>query len=194
MKYILLILLTFLVIDVFSQLKENNKNDVNLPMNEQTKKYEFIHIDTVKGKTASELYQLAKEFLIKKFLDKDFFIDDENIKIGDNGNFPVTFKMPRGKLTTTYTSILSITIQFKDDRYKVVLTNFKLSMNANATTAEMLLEDFFKKNESVGMGKNIAIKMNNNIAESISKQVNLFFSDLKKYLNGIDVFSGNDEW
>lgn len=44
------------------------------------------------------------------------------------------------------------------------------------------------------MGKNIAIKINNNIAESISKQVNLFFSDLKKYLNGIDVFSGNDEW
>lgn len=53
---------------------------------------------------------------------------------------------------------------------------------------------YFKKNESVGMGKNIAIKMNNNIAESISKQVNLFFSDLKKYLNGIDVFSGNDDW
>lgn len=193
MKYLYFVLFLFIGFNSLSQKKIDT--GVELPINKETGKYEFICVDTVKGKLASELYQLGKKFLIHRFNDKDFFIDDRNLKIGDNGNFPVTFKLPSVKFNISYTSVFSIVIQFKDSRYRVILTDFKINTNANATTSEVNLEDFFINNVSVGAGKKYGRNMNIAVAEVIRKQVDLLFSDLSKYLKEGDATSDeNDDW
>ena len=193
MKYLYFVLFLFIGFNSLSQKKIDT--GVELPINKETGKYEFICVDTVKGKLASELYQLGKKFLIHRFNDKDFFIDDRNLKIGDNGNFPVTFKLPSVKFNISYTSVFSIVIQFKDSRYRVILTDFKINTNANATTSEVNLEDFFINNVSVGAGKKYGRNMNIAVAEVVRKQVALLFSDLSKYLKEGDATSDeNDDW
>lgn len=193
MKYLYFVLFLFIGFNSLSQKKIDT--GVELPINKETGKYEFICVDTVKGKLASELYQLGKKFLIHRFNDKDFFIDDKNLKIGDNGNFPVTFKLPSVKFNISYTSVFSIVIQFKDSRYRVILTDLKINTNANATTSEVNLEDFFINNVSVGAGKKYGRNMNIAVAEVVRKQVALLFSDLSKYLKEGDVTSDeNDDW
>lgn len=193
MKYLYFVLFLFIGFNSLSQKKIDT--GVELPINKETGKYEFICVDTVKGKLASELYQLGKKFLIHRFNDKDFFIDDRNLKIGDNGNFPVTFKLPSVKFNISYTSVFSIVIQFKDSRYRVILTDFKINTNANATTSEVNLEDFFINNVSVGAGKKYGRNMNIAVAEVIRKQVDLLFSDLSKCLKeGNTTSDENDDW
>lgn len=193
MKYLYFVLFLFIGFNSLSQKKIDT--GVELPINKETGKYEFICVDTVKGKLASDLYQLGKKFLIHRFNDKDFFIDDKNLKIGDNGNFPVTFKLPSVKFNISYTSVFSIVIQFKDSRYRVTLTDFKINTNANATTSEVNLEDFFINNVSVGAGKKYGRNMNIAVAEVIRKQVDLLFSNLSKYLKeGNTTSDENDDW
>lgn len=193
MKYLYFVLFLFIGFNSLSQKKIDT--GVELPINKETGKYEFICVDTVKGKLASELYQLGKKFLTHRFNDKDFFIDDKNLKIGDNGNFPVTFKLPSVKFNISYTSVFSIVIQFKDSKYRVILTDFKINTNANATTSEVNLEDFFINNVSVGAGKKYGRNMNIAVAEVVRKQVALLFSDLSKYLKEGDTTSDeNDDW
>nr|DAH05576.1 MAG TPA: protein of unknown function DUF4468 [Caudoviricetes sp.] len=193
MRILVCLLFVFIGFNSLSQSKIDT--GVEFPMNKETGKYEFMCIDTVKGKLAPELYELAKKFLIYRFNDKDFFIDDKNLKIGDNGNFPVTFKLPSMKFNISYTSVFSIVIQFKDSRYRVTLTDFKINTNANATTSEVNLEDFFINNVSVGAGKKYGRNMNVAVAEVVRKQVDLLFSDLSKYLKeGNTTSDENDDW
>lgn len=193
MKIINLFLFLFVCL---ASLGQENDTGVNLPMNKETNKYEFVNVDTIKGKSSVELYESAKKFLANRFHANDFFIDNENEKIGINGHFPIAITLPYLKTKTPWTSVFSVSIQFKNDRYRIVLTNIRLNTNENATTSEVNIETYFLNNVNMGMGgKKMGKKINIATAEEIKKQVILLFSDLSKYLKEGDTTSDeNDDW
>ena len=192
MKYYILVLFAFLFNISFGQGKVDT--GVELPLNKETNKYEFVNVDTIKGKTVSELYELTKKFLIDRFHNKEFFVDEKDVKIGNNGHFPIAVKLPYLKIKIPWTSVFSLSIQFKNDRYRIILTNIRLNTNENATTSEVNLETYFVNNVSMGMGsKKTGKKINVATAEEIQKQVNLLFSALSKYLKDEEKNVASDE-
>lgn len=196
MKYSILTLLLFLFVVSYGQ--KDIDTGVDLPINKETNKYEFVDIDTINGKMASELYELTKKFLIDRFHNKEFFVDEKDAKIGNNGHFPIAVKLPYLKMKTPWTCVFSLDVQFKNDRYRIILTNIRLNTNENATTSEVNLETYFVNNVSMGMGsKKMGKKINVATAEEIQKQVNLLFAALSKHLKeeGKNVSSNeNDDW
>jgi hypothetical protein len=174
-------IISLLILICFFENSFSQKNEtVSIPTIEETKKYGFTEIIEVKGMSADILYELTKAFLTKKHSDSDFFIDKVNQEIYDNGSFPVTMKV--SNMPLTYTILYNVSTKFKDSKLKVTITDFKVSTNAQGTTSEVPLENFFDNLNSVKSGKGYAKKMNDSLSSSIIEQVEKFITDLRKSL------------
>jgi hypothetical protein len=79
----------------------------------------------------------------------------------------------------TYTVLYTLSVKFKDEKFKIVLSDMKLSTNAQGTTSEVPLENHFENMNTVPSGKKYARKMNESLSASIISQANKLFSDIE---------------
>lgn len=151
-----------------------------IPILEKSGKYGFDKILSIEGKTAKFIYDSTKLFLIKKHADNSFIIDIENQEIYDNGSFPADFMV--SNIPMTYTILYNVTTMFKEGKLKVIITDFKVSTNAQGTTSEVPLENFLKNMNSLKSGKKYAEKISDSLSNSIIEQVEKLISEFETNL------------
>jgi hypothetical protein len=118
--------------------------EINIPKDGETQKFTYAKVVEVPEVTAADLYQRCRVFLTNKFASDKFAVDEVDSKLVYAGNFEVAgvYKMGMAKSPFSYTTLFTITVQFKDGRYRYELTNFKIGGNAQGTTYEKTLETF----------------------------------------------------
>ena len=79
----------------------------------------------------------------------------------------------------TYTILYTISVEFKEEKVRIILTDFKVSSNSQGTTSEVPLEDYFNNMNTVKNGKKYARKMNESLSKSIIKQSEKLINELK---------------
>ena len=152
-------------------------NEIKIPKISETDKYGFAEVYKLDSSTTKELYNSTKEFLIKKHSDKEFFIDVQNKEIYDKGSFPADMNV--SNIPITYTILYTISVEFKEEKVRIILTDFKVSSNSQGTTSEVPLEDYFNNMNTVKNGKKYARKMNESLSTSIIKQSEKLINELK---------------
>lgn len=178
--FIVLLLLAIIVIEGVCQ--KTNDGVVIMPYNEQNQKYSYDSIVIADNRNAIHLYSKAKEFLVEKHLDNVFVIDNNAERLVDHGSFPATFKI--SGIQNTYTILYSIDLSVKDDKYKFTISNFKASTNAQGTTSEVPIENFFQNSVNNGgpVAKSYGKKMNESLSQSIDLQVKKLINELTEYM------------
>ena len=97
----------------------------DFPINEKTGRAEYTDVVNVEGNTAEQLYLRAKEWFAVAFKDSRTVLEfDDNIthKLIGNGSFPVIIK-ELGLTRSGGNVKFTITLQFKDGRYKYKISN-----------------------------------------------------------------------
>lgn len=135
-----------------AQEKESEK--INMPFDEETKKYTYTVIEEAQGKSAAELYASAKAWCKKKYVNDQFNIDTENVELADDGNFPLTVTLGKGisRVVLTQTILYNIVFAFKDGKCRFQITNIKMSQTSAGTTEERTMEAYYKFVEDAGIG------------------------------------------
>ena len=148
------ILLPFLLLIGFASGAQKESEKINMPFDEETKKYGYTVIVETPGKSAAQLYQVAKAWCKKKYVDDKFSLDSENVELADVGNFPITSTLGKGltKVILTQTILYNIIFSFKDGRCRFQITDIKMSQTSAGTTAERTMEAYYKVVDDAGIG------------------------------------------
>lgn len=147
--YVMLFVLSFITYS-FGQ---KNKKITNMPFDSITQKYTYVKINETPNKSEIQLYKTAKEWTKMKFADEKYLIDNENTQLTDLGSF--SFVHQYKKYPMPFTIIYNLNFLFKNGKYKLEISNIKLSQNSQGTTVEYTLETFKKYMEGLKMGKKI---------------------------------------
>jgi hypothetical protein len=152
MRIDLIALLIFFSITALAQEKESDK--INMPFDEETKKYTYTEIIEVSGMSSEQLYNLAKDWCKRKYTDDNFSIDEASVELADVGSFPLTTTLGKGlsRIVITQTIIYNIIFSFKEGRSRLQITNIKMSQTSAGTTEERTLEAYYKFVQDAGMG------------------------------------------
>jgi len=195
MKTLFLCMATLLTtISVFAG---KDKNVINMPYDSATQKYTYKKIVEVQGKSAHDLYVIAKSWGKHKFMHEKFVIDDENNELADNGSFEVSVVMNTGmvKMPIKGTNIYNLNIKFKDGKCKIVITDIKVSDNANGTTVEKTMEVYAKQYDEMGgilaAGKSAGKKFTADYMNAVDAEMLKVIADLESALNGT---APKDNW
>ena len=175
-KTITLIFLLF----VFNLTFGQKDDGIKIPKIEKTDKYGFTEIYKLDSLTAKELYNSTKIFLTKKHSDKEFFIDIPEKELYDNGGFPANMNV--SNIPITYTILYTISTEFKENKVRITISDFKVSLNSQGTTSEVVLENHFDNMNAVKSGKKYVQKMNESLSISIVEQSEKLITDLKQSL------------
>ncbi|MEQ8909517.1 MAG: DUF4468 domain-containing protein [Vicingaceae bacterium] len=131
------------------------EKEIVIPFDSASNSYAFI--DVVEFDSSSNyLYQKSKKWLIDKYLNDNFDLDNPKEKLIQKGSFEIVSTLSAGmgmKFPYNYTVNFNIVLEFKDGRYRYTLSNIKLSQNAEGTTTEQSLENFIESSEKMGLGK-----------------------------------------
>ena len=182
-KTIVLILILLCSLNILAQKKQE---EYQIPRIENTGKYGFEKVIEIDNKSAKQLFDHIKSYLIKKHADNDFIIANEAKELFDHGSFPATFKVTN--IQITYTILYTLSIKFKDNKFKLVLSDMKASTNSQGTTSEVPLENHFENMNALATGKKYAREMNESLSESIINGANKLFVDIE------NSFAEKDEW
>jgi hypothetical protein len=173
--------ITLIILFFVFNLTFGQENDgIKILKIEETNKYGFTEIYDLDSITAKELYNRTKLYLIKKHSDKEFFIDVPEKELYDNGSFPADMNV--SNIPITYTILYTISSQFKENKVRITISDFKVSTNSLGTTAEVVLENHFANMNAVKSGKKYARKMNESLSNSIIVQSEKLISELKQSL------------
>ncbi|MGB3590806.1 MAG: hypothetical protein WBA16_03890 [Nonlabens sp.] len=173
---IILILLLF----VFNLAIGQKDNGIKILKIEETDKYGFTEIYELDSLTAKKLYNSTKIFLTKKHSDREFFIDIPEKELYDNGSFPANMNV--SNIPITYTILYTISTEFKENKVRITISDFKVSTNSQGTTSEVVLENYFDNINAVKSGKKYARRMNESLSNSIIEQSEKLITDLKQSL------------
>tara|TARA_R110002096_G_scaffold425755_1_gene634704 strand:- start:884 stop:1438 length:555 start_codon:yes stop_codon:yes gene_type:complete len=172
---------TLIILLFVFNLTFGQKDDgIKIPKTEETNKYGFTEICELDNITAKELYNLTKLFLTKKHSDKEFFIDIPEKELYDNGSFPADMNV--SNIPMTYTVLYIISCEFKENKVRITISDFKVSTNSQGTTSEVVLENHFNNMNAVKRGKKYARKMKESLSKSIIEQSEKLISELKQNL------------
>ena len=168
-----------------------------MPYDSTTQKYTYKKIVEANGKTAHDLYTRAKNWCKHKYMHDKPVIDEENTELGDNGNFEVSVVMNNGivKMPVKGTTIYNLNLRFKDGKCKIVITDIKVSDNANGTTSEKTMEVYAKEPDQIGgmfaaaksLGKKVTADYMNDSDTEILKVI----AELEKVLTSE---AAKDDW
>jgi len=147
-----ILFIIFVSRSVFAQDKESEK--INMPYDEETKKYTYSELIEVPEMSAEQLYKLAKNWCKQKYTDDAFSIDESNVELADVGSFPLTTTLGKGltKMVITQTILYNIIFSFKDGRSRLQITNIKMSQTSAGTTEERTMEAYYKFVQDAGVG------------------------------------------
>ncbi|MBL7873160.1 MAG: DUF4468 domain-containing protein [Cyclobacteriaceae bacterium] len=136
----------------FAQEKESEK--INMPFDEETKKYTYNEVIEVPGVSAEQMYKLAKDWCKKKYTDDNFSIDEVNVELADIGSFPLTTTLGKGlsRIVLTQTILYNAIFSFKEGRCRFQITNIKMSQTSAGTTEERTMEAYYKIVQDAGIG------------------------------------------
>lgn len=183
------IMLLILSFTTYSFGQKNNKI-TNIPFDSITQKYTYIKVIEVPNKSEKQLYKTAKEWTKMKFSDEKYLIDNENIQLTDLGSFSFVYQYKQFPIP--YTIIYNLNFLFKNEKYKLEITNIKLSQNSQGTTAEYTLEAFKQYNESFKMGKKTIDKMVFEIMSEIDLNLLKVITEIENSM--IKESNNNTEW
>jgi len=184
--YVMLLVLSFITYS-FGQ---KNKKIANIPFDSITQKYTYVKLIDAKNKSEKQLYKTAKEWTKTKFSDEKYLIDNENIQLTDLGSFSFVYQYKQFPIP--YTIIYNLNFLFKNEKYKLEITNIKLSQNSQGTTAEYTLEAFKQYNESFKIGKNTIEKMLFEIMTEIDLNLLKVISEIESAM--INESKTNTDW
>ena len=167
-----------------------DKFAINMPYDSTTQKYTYKKVVEVPGKTAKDLYLLAKSWGKHKFMHEKFVIDEENTELADNGNFEVTVMMNAGmvKMPMKGTTLYNMNIQFKEGKARIVVTDLKVSDNASGTTNEKTMEIYSREADQMGglmaAGKSAGKKFTADYMNAVDAEMVKVITDLETALKG----------
>jgi hypothetical protein len=167
--------MTFLIGSTFGQTDRKKV----IPFDSTSQKYTYEKIVEIQGKSANDLYDIGKKWLINKFHDDKFLIDEHALKTVDLGNFQISVILDMGSvnLTQNMVVIYDISLFYKESKCKLEITSIKLSGNSQGTTYETTLEAYEKSVENGHRGKkknmqkylyDIFIEIDTNLKKTIS--------------------------
>lgn len=183
------ILLFIFNFTTYSLGQKNNKIS-NIPFDSITQKYTYIKITNIPNKNEKQLYKTAKEWTKKKFSEEKYLIDNENIQLTDLGSFSFVYHYKQFPIP--YTIIYNLNFLFKNEKYKLEITNIRLSQNSQGTTAEYTLEAFKQYNESFKIGKKTIDKMVYEIMSEIDLTLLKVISEIESAM--INESKNDTEW
>jgi len=131
------------------------EKEILIPFDSTSNSYAYIDVVEFDS-SANYLYQKSKQWLIDKYLNDNFDLDNPKEKLIQKGSFDIVSTMNAGmgmKFPYNYTVNFNIVFEFKDGRYRYTISNIKLSQNAEGTTTEQSLENFIESSDEMGMGK-----------------------------------------
>ncbi|HLP49367.1 MAG TPA: DUF4468 domain-containing protein [Chitinophagales bacterium] len=188
-------LLTITCLTAFAGGKE--KYEINMPYDSVTNKYAYNKVVAVPGKSDHDLYVNAKNWSKRKFQNEKPTIDEDSTEFMDKGNFEISVVMNAGmvKMPVKGTVLFTMDFQFKDEKYKLAITDIKLSDNASGTTTEKTMEVFAKEVDQMGgiyaAGKGAGKKMTADIMNAAdTKMLEL----IKEIETALAASSNKSDW
>jgi len=129
--------------------------ETTLPVDTETKRVTYTGVVAVKGVTQNELYTRAKLWLGLTFDDaKDVIKVDEKdaglIVIRGYSDLPIQSSMT-GLMPANMELGYTMTLNFKDERYKYTLTNYQLVSGAISSTLEKEISTQLSKPKNKGV-------------------------------------------
>lgn len=169
-----------ILLGIFNFTFGQKEDIIKIPKLEKTNKFGFTEICKSDSLKAEELYRLTKLFLTKKHSDNEFFIDIPEKELYDNGSFPADINV--SNIPMTYTILYTISTEFRENKVKIIISDFKVSTNSKGTTPEVLLENYFNNMNAIKSGKKYVRKMNESLSNSIIQQSEKLIKELKNSL------------
>ncbi|WP_409965885.1 DUF4468 domain-containing protein [Mycovorax composti] len=169
------------------------ENEILIPFDSTSNSYAYIGVVEFDS-SANYLYQKSKQWLIDKYLNNNFDLDNPKEKLIKKGSFDIVSTMNAGmgvKFPYNYTVNFSIVLEFKDGRYKYTLSNIKLSQNAEGTTTEQSIENFILSSDEMGLGKR---KMEKFIVQTCNLIHEEFTQFIKEMNSAIQSNNNKNDW
>jgi hypothetical protein len=97
-----------------------------LAVDPETKKFQYQETVTLDSLDKNQIYERAVDYMTNQFKTNKFDVNDKtNMKLGHEGNFPVSYKYDF-KYTSNNTVTYQITLNVKDGKYRYTITDFKI--------------------------------------------------------------------
>lgn len=106
------------------------KQSFDLTVNPTTRQYEVSNVFTSKLKK-SQLYPRIKEWFSTKFPEKITINMDDKVLGKIVGKSELNFEYPTNTVWIKYHLEFTAAVQFKDNKYKCVITNFQMKMQGD---------------------------------------------------------------
>lgn len=175
-------LIITLIISAFA-FPPQNKNTYNMPIDSETGKITYVEVVAEKG-SADELYERAYEWAKKYFVNISSTIKTRNKEAGlleGNTRFKVYSTDKKGKQIDAGVISFDFKIEFKQDKYRVVETNFRQADNSGNA-----VEDWFEDTNEK------AIPIHQEIFKQIDLEARKMIDSLKEGMK--PVVKTSDEW
>lgn len=185
MKKIIILVLVLFQKDFLSAQIDGK---IVVPFDTITEKYSYAKVLDIQGKSASELFTLAKTWCVEKNLDSKFLNEEVNERITDQGSFPINVILrAKGGIESpiVFTALYTIDIKVKDSKCKIVVTNIQLSQNANGMTDSQTLENYKTFQESTkGYQRDRRLKAVVDVFNEADRNIKSIMTDLENVLKG----------
>lgn len=179
-------ILTFLVLFVFVtsfNLPNQERNTYNMPIDTDTGKITYSKVVDEAG-TSGELFDRAYDWAKKYFVNISSTIktrDKENGILTGSTRFKVQSTDKKGRKVDAGVIMYDFTIEFKENKYRVVETNF-VQANNSGNGVEEWFDDTNEK----------AIPIHKEIFEQIDKEAKQMISSLVEGMKPVK--KSTDEW
>lgn len=180
---VILIIALFAFLNLNAQKGKEDKG-VQIPKDSLTDKYTYVKIVDVPGKSATQLYEIGREWAKRKYNDDHFLIDDPSAKLVHLGSFTVSivFSNALASAPYTHTVLYDLHILLKDGKAKLKVTDFRLTSNSQGMVPERTLETYVSDTEKMGMGKRITLRSIDDLFAGIDANIQTLLQELESAL------------
>ena len=203
MRILIFIILSLIPNLLLSQILDLPFDKSVITVNDQTKKVEFIYIDSIPDSNKDKLYSNALEWIALNFKDATSVIklqDKDAGKIIAKGmtRLSYSYKWLGSDMVSEYNQFFTIDISLKNNRYKIVFTDFVAGIDASGSgytytpafevTAEKYLEmtPEIYNFQSMSRGEKQGLVTRKQILQNTFQSSNNFSLSLKKGLGKSD--------
>jgi len=189
-KIILFSLLSFATICLAQK-----EPSISIPLDPETKLYTYSEVIDASEKAPKEMYNNSKSWMAQKYSDSDFIVDDSLSKLVDLGSFRITSLIGAGlvKIPFNFTILYTITLGFKDGRYRYIIDNIKTSFGDSDADTPQTLETFASSYKEMEIGKKRQIKFIEDTCQILDEKMKKTIKEIKEGVIG-GAIKKNDDW
>lgn len=159
-----------------------------IPVNKDSKRITYDGVGKVDGKSSGELYDRAFEWMktyYKNPMEKLRKQDRDNGEMEIFARFPIFAYDKKGAKTTSQAGLIqyTMTLQFKDGRYKYIITNLNMKATSNQP-----IDAWFTDKENDPNADNHVYQL-----IDIDNEMNVLIKDMTEKI-AAKASSGGDDW